>query len=657
MADPASYRPRDIPKLPGVYRFYDSNDAVIYVGKAINLKNRLSNYFQGNLQEKTHRMVNQAVRVDWTIVDTEVEALTLEFSWIKQYAPQFNVQFRDDKSYPYLAVTNNEEIPRIFITRKSKRPGITYFGPFAHTWALRNTFDVLLKVFPIRSCTTGNFQRAQRSKRQCLLGDIGKCSAPCVNWVSKEEHKELSNRLVAFMGNGSADIVPTLRAEMELASSREEFERASKIRDSISAIERAQESSDAALPENLTADIVAIHHDGAHAAGSIFIVRSGSIKGSRSWIVDQSKTLEGDDEMGALFYSIYSQSSASEIPAEILINERPLDAPALEAWLSHIRGGPVALKVPQRGEKFDLLATVKRNAQYSLIQFLSKRSTDVAISGKALIEIEEALDLERTPLRIECFDISNISGTSVVASMVVFEDGLAKKSEYRRFIINTDEGFDDVRAMHQVITRRLKRLIDDRNIDAAETIELGGKLSKFSYPPQLIVVDGGAPQVNAAARALRELGISDIALCGLAKRLEEVWIPGSSDPIILPRASEGLYLLQRIRDEAHRFAITFHRSRRSKIMLESILDEIPQLGQVRRGALLERFGSVAAIRRASRAEIAATPGIGNRTASIIEEHLNSITSQKVDTTTGEILSEQEIINGQAVLDRGKRINP
>jgi len=636
MADPASYRPSDIPQLPGVYRFYDANDVVIYVGKAVNLKNRLSNYFQGNLPEKTCRMVHQGVRVDWTIVDTEVEALQLEFSWIKQYAPQYNVQFRDDKSYPYLAITNNDEYPRIFITRKTKRPGITYFGPFTHTWALRNTFDVILKIFPIRSCSTGNFQRAQRSKRQCLLGDIGKCAAPCVNWISQEDHKELANRLVSFMDNGNADIVPTLQAEMALASEREEFERASKIRDSITAIERAQESTDAALPETLTADIVALHHDGAHAAGSIFIVRGGAIKGSRSWIVDQSKSLEGDDEMAALFYSIYSQSGANEIPAHILINERPLDAPALEAWLSELRGAPVALKVPQRGEKMEILQTVKRNAQYSLISYLSKRSTDAAVSGKALIEIEEALDLSRTPLRIECFDISNISGTSVVASMVVFEDGLAKKSEYRRFIINTDEGFDDTRAMHQVITRRLKRLIDDRTVDAAEVAELGGKLSKFSYPPQLILVDGGAPQVNAAARALSELGITDIALCGLAKRLEEVWRPGSSDPIILPRSSEGLYLLQRIRDEAHRFAITFHRSRRSKIMLESVLDEIPQLGQVRRNALLERFGSVAAIRKAGREEIAATPGIGSKIAEVIANYLDHIGTQKVDVQTGEI---------------------
>jgi len=636
MADPQSYRPSIIPEHPGVYRFYNDNDKVIYVGKAKNLKNRLGSYFLGNLATKTDRMVNEAVRVEWTIVASEVEALQLEFSWIKQYKPHYNVQFKDDKSYPYLAVSLADEYPRIFITRKSKQPGIKYFGPFTHTWALRNTFDVILKLFPIRSCTSGYFQRAQKSKRQCLLGDIGKCAAPCVNWISKDDHKVLAQRLVHFMSDANADIVPTLRKEMVQASDSEEYERASKIRDSIGAIERAQESSNAALPDNLTADLIAIHHDGAHAAGSIFIVRAGSIKGSRSWIVDQSKTLEGDDELASLFSSIYGQATASDIPAEILLNELPADADALEKWLSAIRGGAVSIKLPQRGEKLELLQTVKRNAQYSLIQYLSKRATDAGVSGKALIEIEEALGLARTPLRIECFDISNISGTSVVASMVVFEDGMAKKSEYRRFIINTDEGFDDTRAMHQVISRRLKRLLADRQVNEAEVAELGGKPSKFAYPPQLIVVDGGAPQVNAAQRALTELGITDIALCGLAKRLEEVWLPSSPDPLILPRNSEGLFLLQRIRDEAHRFAISFHRSRRSKVMLESILDEVPQLGAARRRALLERFGSVAAIRKATVAEIAATPGIGSKIASIVEAYLLLITSQKVNPETGEI---------------------
>ena len=635
MADPQSYRPTNIPEHPGVYRFYNKQDKVIYVGKAKNLKNRLSNYFQANLATKTHRMVHEAVRVDWTIVSTELEALALEFSWIKQYQPKYNVQFKDDKSYPYLALSLNDEYPMIFITRKDKRPGLKYFGPYTNAWALRNTFEVLLKVFPVRSCSSSNFTRAQRSKRQCLLGDIGKCAAPCVDWISKENHKKLAERLNEFMDSGMENILPKLHEEMSAAAANEEFERAARLRDQIESFEKAQKSTEGNFSDDLDGDFISIYHDGFHAAGSIFSMQRGSVKGSRSWIVNQEMALEGQDELTALLYSIYG-TGAIPVPRNIYINSDPADKEELEQWLGGIGSTKVDIKVPQRGEKVELLATVKRNAQYSLIQFLSKRSTDAAVSGKALIEIEQALNLAKPPLRIECFDISNISGTSVVASMVVFEDGLAKKSEYRRFIINTDEGFDDTRAMHQVITRRLKRLMDDRAVDTAEVAELGGKLSKFSYPPQLIVVDGGAPQVNAAARALSELGITDIALCGLAKRLEEVWLPGSPDPLILPRSSEGLYLLQRIRDEAHRFAITFHRSRRSKIMLESILDEIPQLGQVRRGALLERFGSVAAIRKASSEEIAATPGIGAKTALIISEHLSGIGSMHVNTKTGEI---------------------
>lgn len=640
MADPASYRPKEIPELPGVYRFYNGKDKVIYVGKAKNLKNRLTTYFGSNLARKTHRMVNEAVRVDWTIVATELEALALEFSWIKQYQPTYNVQFKDDKSYPYLAISMKDEFPRIFITRKDKRPGLKYFGPYTNAWALRNTYEVLLKVFPVRSCSEGNFARAKRSKRQCLLGDIGKCAAPCVGWVTPEEHREIAVKLDAFMEKGMEDILPTLRSEMNAASEREEFERAARIRDQIESFEKAQKSTQGNLSDDLDGDFIALHEEGLHAAGSIFIVRRGSIKGSRSWIVDQERALEGDDQVASLFFSIYSQSAPTEIPSEIFLNREPADQAALEEWLTGLRGAKVSIKVPQRGEKVELLQTVGRNAHYALIQFLSKRATDAAVSGKALLEIEEQLELKRTPLRIECYDVSNISGTSVVASMVVFEDGMAKKSEYRRFIIDTKEATDDTRAMHQVITRRMKRLLNDRAVDESDVAAIGGKLSKFSYPPQLIVVDGGAPQVAAAQRALDELGVTDVALCGLAKRLEEVWRPGESDPLILPRTSEGMYLLQRIRDEAHRFAITFHRSRRSKVMLESILDEIPQMGQARRAALLEQFGSVAALRKATLAEIAMTPGIGEKIAVIIFEYLQkssqSHDAEIVNTLTGEI---------------------
>ena len=636
MADPASYRPTTSPELPGVYRFFNEKNEVIYVGKAINLKNRLSTYFGSNLMERTYRMVHQAVRVEWTIVGSEMEALALEFSWIKQFNPYFNIQFKDDKSYPNLALTIGEEIPRIFITRKDKKPGIKYFGPYTNTWALRTTFDVLLKVFPIRSCTKSNYEKAVRSKRQCLLGDIGKCAAPCVGWISPHDHRELVDRLIAYMSKGTGDLVPALKEEMERASLREEYERAAKIRDQIYAVEHAQELNDAALPDSLTADVIAIYREGLKSAGSIFIVRNGSIKGSRSWVLDQEKSIEEQDDVKSLLFSIYAQPE-SDVPPEILINESSADLTSLQEWLTSLRGSKVEIKIPQRGEKVELLDTVRRNAQYSLIQYLSKRATDAAVSGKALLEIEEALDLERTPLRIECFDISNISGTTVVASMVVFEDGLAKKSEYRRFIID-EEGLDDARAIAHVISRRLKRLIQERDIDPVEVVTHGGKVGKFAYPPHLIVVDGGAQQVNAASRVMKELGISEIALCGLAKRLEEVWRPDESDPLILPRNSEGLFLLQRIRDEAHRFAITFHRSRRSKIMLESVLDEIPQLGSVRAKALLEHFGSVAALRKASHEQLSQVPGIGEKVASLIESYLEGALEPAVDTATGEIFS-------------------
>ena len=636
MADPQSYRPSNIPEHPGVYRFFNKADKVIYVGKAKNLKNRLSNYFQANLATKTNRMVHEAVRVDWTIVSTELEALALEFSWIKQYQPKYNVQFKDDKSYPYLAISLNDEYPMIFITRKDKRPGLKYFGPYTNAWALRSTFEVLLKVFPVRSCSASNFSRAQRSKRQCLLGDIGKCAAPCVGWISKEDHQSLALKLNDFMEAGMENLLPTLHEEMQLASTNEEFERAARLRDQIESFEKAQRSTQGNFSDDLDGDFIALYQDGFHSAGSIFSMQRGSIKGSRSWIVDQEMALEGQDVFTSLLYSIYGNGSIS-IPRNIYLNAQPENLSDLEQWLSGVSGSKVEIKVPQRGDKVELLETVKRNAQYSLIQYVSKRATDAAVSGKALTEIEEMLGLKRTPLRIECFDISNISGTSVVASMVVFEDGMPKKSEYRRFIIDTSEGWDDTRAMHQVITRRLKRMLDDRSVDLAEVSETGGRISKFAYPPALIVVDGGKPQVSAAQRALGELGITDIALCGLAKRLEEVWLPNNADPLIFPRNSEGLYLLQRIRDEAHRFAITFHRSRRSKVMLESLLDEIPGLGSARRTALLDRFGSVTAIRKAAVSELATTPGIGDKLAETIAQSLAQIgKSEAVNMTTGEI---------------------
>ena len=621
---PANFRPENIPTEPGVYRFFDKDDRVLYVGKAINLKNRLTSYFLSGLAERTDRMVSESVRCDWTIVSGEVEALQLEYTWIKQYKPPFNVRFRDDKSYPYLALTINDKFPRLFITRQEKRKGIKYYGPYIQAWALRTTHDTLLKVFPVRSCTAGNFERAKASKRQCLLGDIGKCAAPCVGWVSEDEHKELASKLDKFLSSGSTDLVSILEKEMAEAAANEEFERAARLRDQINALNTSQESNDAALSETINADVISLYTEGLHTAASIFKVRAGSIRGSRSWILNQSEILEGEDEITPFLISIYGDE---ELPPELIVN-RDVDN-SLASYLTDMRGAKVEIRIPQRGEKLELSQTVERNARYSLIQYLSKRANDAAVSGKALTQIQEALGLDGAPLRIECFDISNTSGTTVVASMVVFEDGQVKKSDYRRFIIETSTASDDTRAMHQVITRRMKRWISDQNV------EIGEVAGKFAYAPNLIVVDGGAPQVAAAERALLELGITDIAVVGLAKRLEEIWLPGNPDPIILPRNSEGLYLLQRVRDEAHRFAITFHRSRRSKIMLESLLDEIDDLGPTRRAALLDRYGSVSAIRKASSGDIALTPGIGPRLADAITKHLSE-KPLSVDMETGEI---------------------
>jgi excinuclease ABC subunit C len=633
MGDPQSYRPTIIPTDPGVYRFFDAKDQIIYVGKAKNLRSRLSSYFQSNLAEKTFRMVHSAVRVDWTIVSTEVEALQLEFTWIKAENPRFNIQFRDDKSYPYLAVSLNEEFPRLFITRAKKRSGTKYFGPYAHAWALRSTFDVLLKLYPIRSCGDSNFLRAQRTNRQCLLGDIGKCAAPCVNWISKTDHQILATNLVKFLGTNPGDISKQLVAEMELAAANEEYEKAAKLRDQLGALRKASESTDTALNENLNSDVIGVYEETTHVGISHFSVRHGRIVGSRSWIVDRSEVLENESIIEAVLPKIYAETQP---PHEILVDHLPEFSVSLQEWLSDRAGYKVRIQQPQRGEKLDLIAMVKRNANQSLIQYLSKRSNDSAISGKALAEIADYLGLPEAPLRIECFDISNIQGTNMVASMVVFEDGQAKKSEYRRFAISDDSGFDDTRAMYHVLSRRLKRYLAEKDLDVEEIQLLGGSRPKFAYPPQLIVVDGGSPQVAAAAAALSDAGVTDIALVGLAKRLEEVWLPGSNDPVIFPRHSEGLYLLQRIRDEAHRFAITFHRSKRSRMMLESLLDEIPQLGEARRHALLGHFGSVTAIRKASLAEISVVPGIGEKTAQLILEHLPKL-GQSVNLMTGEIL--------------------
>ena len=634
MADPALYRPENLPDEPGVYRFFNEKDEVIYVGKARSLKNRISSYFQKNVGEKTYRMIHAASRVDWTLVRSEVEALQLEFTWIKEENPAFNVQFKDDKSYPYLALTMDEKYPRLLITRRAKQKGVAYFGPFTHAWALRSTFDVLLKLFPVRSCSNSNFERAQRAKRPCLLGDIGKCAAPCVDRITESDHRVLAKRLGDFISDGSVDITQALRDQMSEAARAEEFERAGKLRDQLDALERASESTDSALSDSIFSDFIAIHQDITHAAISIFRVRAGRVISSRSWMIDLANLPEQSSLLEACINRVYQDF---EIGKEILVNQ-DIEGSALAEYLSERAGYKVYIKKPERGEKSEILDMVKRNANQALIQFLGKRANDAGVSGRALEDLASALNLEELPLRIECFDISNIQGTSVVASMVVFEDGQAKKSEYRRFGIDDKEKFDDTRAMHHVITRRFKRYLAEKDLDLAEIELSGGARPKFAYPPQLVIVDGGKGQVNAAARAFAELGITDIALVGLAKRLEEIWFADQSYPVVLDRHSEALYLVQRIRDEAHRFAVTFHRSMRSKLMLESLLDEISNLGEVRRAVLLENFGSIAALSKASLEEIAALPGIGPKSAeSIVAGLANTASGYLVDTSTGEII--------------------
>jgi len=600
---PLSYRPEpgSIPTQPGVYRFRDPRGRVIYVGKAKNLRARLSSYFQdiGNLHQRTATMVTTAASVEWTVVNTEVEALQLEYSWIKEYDPRFNVKYRDDKSYPWLAVTVGEEFPRVMVGRGAKRKGTRYFGPYSHAWAIRETVDILLRVFPMRSCSNGVFKRSAQIGRPCLLGYIDKCSAPCVGNVSAEEHREIVDDFCEFMAGRTRPFTRRIEQEMYAASDALDFEKAARLRDDLGAMERALEKQAVVLGDGADVDVIALAEDPLEVAVQIFYVRGGRIRGQRGWVADRVDEGGTDKLVEDFLLQLYAGDPES-IPREILVPAMPPDPVTFEQLLGDLRGAKVEIRVPQRGDKKTLQETVARNAGQALVLHKTKRASDLTTRNRALEEIQEALELDEVPLRMECYDISNLQGTEVVASMVVFEDGLARKSEYRRFVIKGVEGQNDVASMHEVITRRFRRLLDEQ---ARSELKPGdetsgpmlvdpetGRPRKFAYAPGLVVVDGGPPQVAAAQRALDELGIDDIPVCGLAKRLEEVWLPREPDPVILPRTSEGLYLLQRVRDEAHRFAITHHRSRRSKSMVESLLDDVPGLGEVRRKTLIRHFG-------------------------------------------------------------------
>jgi excinuclease ABC subunit C len=646
---PEAYRPApgEIPESPGVYRFRDQRGRVIYVGKAKSLRQRLNQYFAdfASLHPRTQMMLSTAAGVEWTVVGTEVEALQLEYSWIKEYDPRFNIKYRDDKSYPYLAVTMSEEYPRVMVMRGAKRKGTRYFGPYSHAWAIRDTVDTLLRVFPVRTCSAGVFKRSGQIGRPCLLGYIGKCSAPCVKRISAEDHHRLAEDFCDFMAGQTSRFASRLEAEMKQAAREEEFERAARLRDDLRALERAIEKQAVVLGDGTDCDVIALAEDQLEAAVQVFYVRGGRVRGQRGWVLDKIEEVTPAGLVEQFLGQVYADSPAGAeavnagIPREVLVPELPPDPATMTQWLSERRGGPVTLRVPRRGDKKALLETVARNAGQSLVLHKTRRASDLTTRSKALSEILQALGLDDAPLRIECYDVSNLQGTHVVASMVVFEDGLARKSEYRRFAIKGTDGTDDISSIHEVITRRFRRYLAEREktgeLDTLGDPEAGDEQDdeaersdvtaqkKFSYPPNLVVVDGGPLQAEAAARALAELGIDDVAVCGLAKRLEEVWLPGEEYPVILPRSSEGLYLLQRVRDEAHRFAIAYHRAKRGKAATASALDDVPGLGPARRKALVKHFGSVRKLSAASVEEITAVPGIGPRLAATISAALGA----------------------------------
>jgi len=616
MANDVSFRPKtsEIPTDPGVYRFLDETGRVLYVGKAKNLRARLSSYFAplSTLQEKTRRMVQSAVDVNWTIVKTEFEALQLEFTWIKEFNPPFNVRFKDDKSYPYLAITMTDAVPRVFITRNRDIKGAKYFGPYTQAWALRETLDTLLKVYPIRSCSTGVYNRAKSSNRPCLLADIGKCSAPCVFRISNEDHKSMAKEFADFIQSGDEKYLDSLNKRMQDASDSEQYELAGRLRDDIAALEAVLEKSTVVFTDQTDADLFGIADDELAAAVSLFRVRGGRIRGVMGWVVDKELERDQTELVEYLLQNVYGKDNtfASDVPKEVLVPVMPADGEALTQWLTQIRGQKVDLRIPQRGDKRALAETAHTNAKHALGLYKLRRTADFTARSEALAELQKYLQLETAPLRIECYDVSHLGGTGIVSSMVVFEDGLAKKDQYRKFNIETST--DDTDSLYQILRRRLKYLVEGD----------GESNNKFSYRPGLLIVDGGAPQVNAAARALADSGVQNLAIIGLAKRLEEIWLPNNPFPVILPRGTEALFLLQRVRDEAHRFAITAQRKQRAS-GIATELAAIEGLGDKRVAALLRRFGSAKRLRMASLDEIGEVSGIGPTLAASILAKLGS----------------------------------
>ncbi|WP_104192747.1 excinuclease ABC subunit UvrC [Cryobacterium sp. Y82] len=633
MSDALSYRPKtgEIPTTPGVYRFRDATGRILYVGKAKNLRARLSNYFAPlhSLHERTRRMVTTATGVEWTVVGTEVEALQLEWMWINEFDPPFNVQFKDDKSYPYLAVTLGDEAPRALVTRTEGIKGARYYGPYPKVWAVHETIELMLKAFPIRTCNNANYKRAMQSGKPCFAGQIGRCFGPCSGLVSMADHRKIVNEFVSFMGSHDRKLINELTQEMKDAAAAQQYEIAGKRRDQVRALNAVLEKSAVVLRDNVDIDLFAIEQDELAAAVQLFIVRGGRIRGVRGWMVDKELDVTMSELIDSMMQTAYNHDALP--PREIVLPELPEDAEALEAWLADLAGRKVRLVAAQRGEKAALLVTASNNAKQALMLYKTRRSSDFVARSKALEDIQDALEMPAAPLRMECYDVSHLSGTNIVASMVVFEDGLPRKDEYRRF--NIPESTDDTDSIYQILTRRLAYLkpesvAADAPNSAPGTVELSDigqveqKRAKFKYLPNLLIVDGGQPQVAAAKRALAESGVTGIQLCGIAKRLEEIWLPDSNYPVILPRNSDALFLIQRIRDEAHRFAITHQRIRRKKD-ISSILGAIAGLGPARVKVLLQHFGSVARLKVASVAEIADVRGIGPVLAESIHAHLRA----------------------------------
>ncbi|WP_298742549.1 excinuclease ABC subunit UvrC [uncultured Microbacterium sp.] len=630
MADALPYRPKpgEIPTEPGVYRFRDAQGRVLYVGKAKNLRARLSNYFAPlhTLHERTRRMVLTASSVEWTVVDSDVDSLQLEYTWIQEYSPPFNVRYKDDKSYPYMAITLADEAPRVIVTRNRRIRGAKYFGPYPKIWAVHDTIDLMIKVFPIRTCSDSSYKKAMATGRPCFPGQIGRCGGPCSMTVTIEEHRAIVDDFVAFMSGGDQRFTKDLTKRMREASAAMDYESAAVYRDRLQSIDAVLQRSALVLSDDTDADLFGIAEDELSAAVQHFIVRGGRVRGVRATTIDKELDIAGADLVDQVLQRTYGDAAAADIPRQVLVPVLPDDSAEIEQWLTERRGRRVTVQVAQRGQKSELLKTATRNAEQALLLHKMRRTSDYTSRTRALTDLQEALGLDEAPLRIECYDVSHLGGTNVVASMVVFEDGLPRKDQYRSFGI--PETTDDTDSIYQVLTRRLSHIDEDDTatpdavpvVDGDEPVVMIRKKPRFAYRPQLLVVDGGQPQVEAAARALRDAGGPQIALCGIAKRLEEVWLPGEEYPVILPRTSEALYLLQRLRDEAHRFAITHQRSRRKRD-ITTVLSDVPGLGQIRIKALLRHFGSVAKLTQATPEQIAELPGIGPTLADAVHRHL------------------------------------